>query len=89
MTFDLTADLRTVFNWNVKILFLFLTAEYESTTNAINQVVIWDKIITRKVRREGPPPPPPPPTTTHHHHHHHLSHRLHTTHHHHHARRTR
>merc|ERR1740117_1150263 len=46
--FDISADLETVFNWNVKQLFLFVVAEYESTTNKVNQVVIWDKIITEK-----------------------------------------
>jgi len=36
-----------LFNWNVKQLFLYLTAEYETPNNKLNQVVLWDKIILR------------------------------------------
>nr|QBH72890.1 microsomal signal peptidase 23 kd subunit [Embidopsocus sp. OG11151] len=47
LTFDLQTDLTSLFNWNVKQLFLYLTAEYETTNNKLNQVVLWDKIILR------------------------------------------
>merc|ERR1712198_470274 len=47
LTFDLQADLTPLFNWNVKQLFLYLTAEYETPNNKVNQVVLWDKIIQR------------------------------------------
>merc|ERR1712141_335516 len=47
LTFDLQADLTPLFNWNVKQLFLYLTAEYETKNNVVNQVVLWDKIIQR------------------------------------------
>eukprot|EP00088_Acartia_fossae_P042056 TRINITY_DN4403_c0_g1_i1.p1 TRINITY_DN4403_c0_g1~~TRINITY_DN4403_c0_g1_i1.p1 ORF type:complete len:181 (-),score=22.57 TRINITY_DN4403_c0_g1_i1:431-973(-) len=47
LTFDLQADLNPLFNWNVKQLFLYLTAEYETPNNKLNQVVLWDKIIQR------------------------------------------
>ena len=47
LTFDLQADLTPLFNWNVKQLFLYLTAEYETNNNVVNQVVLWDKIIQR------------------------------------------
>merc|ERR1711978_784413 len=47
LTFDLQADLNPLFNWNVKQLFLYLTAEYETKNNVVNQVVLWDKIIQR------------------------------------------
>ncbi|KFV15579.1 Signal peptidase complex subunit 3, partial [Tauraco erythrolophus] len=54
VTFDITADilngkngLRTIFDWNVKQLFLYLSAEYSTKNNALNQVVLWDKIILR------------------------------------------
>jgi signal peptidase complex subunit 3 len=47
LTFDLQADLTPLFNWNVKQLFLYLTAEYETPNNIVNQVVLWDKIIQR------------------------------------------
>lgn len=47
VTFDLQADLTPLFNWNVKELFIFVTAEYKTETNALNQVVLWDKILLR------------------------------------------
>lgn len=47
VTFDLNADLTSLFNWNVKQLFLYLTAEYKTGDHALNQVVLWDKIIVR------------------------------------------
>ena len=37
LTFDLQADLNPLFNWNVKQLFLYLTAEYATPKNAVNQ----------------------------------------------------
>ena len=43
----LQANLTHLFNWNVKQLFLYLTAEYETADNKLNQVVLWDKIIQR------------------------------------------
>ena len=36
----LQADLNPLFNWNVKQLFLYLTAEYETPNNKLNQVFI-------------------------------------------------
>ncbi|CAA9999847.1 unnamed protein product [Nesidiocoris tenuis] len=47
ITFDLQANLTNLFNWNVKQLFLYLTAEYSTANNALSQVVLWDKIILR------------------------------------------
>ncbi|XP_046394148.1 signal peptidase complex subunit 3 [Ischnura elegans] len=47
LTFDLRTDLSHLFNWNVKQLFLYLTAEYSTANNKLNQVVLWDKIIQR------------------------------------------
>ncbi|KAK7874470.1 hypothetical protein R5R35_001559 [Gryllus longicercus] len=47
LTFDLQTDLTHLFNWNVKQLFLYLTAEYSTPNNQLNQVVLWDKIIQR------------------------------------------
>ena len=38
LTFDLQADLTPLFNWNVKQLFLYLSAEYETPKNSVNQV---------------------------------------------------
>lgn len=42
---DLDADLRPAFHWNLKQLFVYVVAEYESKKNKLNQVVIWDAII--------------------------------------------
>ncbi|KAH9513908.1 Signal peptidase complex subunit 3 [Bulinus truncatus] len=46
---DYSADRerKPIFNWNVKQLFLYLTAEYKTNEHALNQVVLWDKIIER------------------------------------------
>lgn len=44
-TFDINADLRPAFHWNLKQLFVFVVAEYTSAANVLNQVIIWDKII--------------------------------------------
>ncbi|XP_029435197.1 signal peptidase complex subunit 3 [Rhinatrema bivittatum] len=47
ITFDITADLQPIFDWNVKQLFLYLSAEYSTKSNTLNQVVLWDKIVLR------------------------------------------
>ncbi|KHN71609.1 putative signal peptidase complex subunit 3 [Toxocara canis] len=44
---SIDVDVTSVFNWNVKQLFLYLVAEYSSPTNPVNQVVLWDKIVVR------------------------------------------
>ncbi|KAI8801757.1 signal peptidase 22kDa subunit [Cladochytrium replicatum] len=46
--FDLEADLRPLFTWNTKQLFVYLVAEYETEKHRWNQVTIWDDIITHK-----------------------------------------
>jgi hypothetical protein len=33
VNFDITADLSPIFNWNVKQLFVYLTAEYQTENN--------------------------------------------------------
>ncbi|CED85575.1 Signal peptidase complex subunit [Phaffia rhodozyma] len=50
--FDLKADLRPLFHWNTKQIFLQLNAEYTTPNNSSNSVVLWDKIIQspRKAR---------------------------------------
>ncbi|NXS79758.1 SPCS3 peptidase, partial [Erpornis zantholeuca] len=48
MVFFLTCiHLHSIFDWNVKQLFLYLSAEYSTKNNALNQVVLWDKIMLR------------------------------------------
>eukprot|EP00742_Colponemidia_sp_Colp-10_P003909 GILJ01004164.1.p1 GENE.GILJ01004164.1~~GILJ01004164.1.p1 ORF type:complete len:171 (+),score=26.60 GILJ01004164.1:50-562(+) len=46
--FDLDADFTSVWNWNVKQLFVWVEAEYTSDKNMTNQVVVWDRIIRQK-----------------------------------------
>jgi signal peptidase complex subunit 3 len=41
-------DLRGVFNWNVKQIFVWVAAEYKTPQRTFNEVSIWDKIITDK-----------------------------------------
>eukprot|EP01120_Amphizonella_sp_Union-15-10_P015165 TRINITY_DN7728_c0_g1_i1.p1 TRINITY_DN7728_c0_g1~~TRINITY_DN7728_c0_g1_i1.p1 ORF type:complete len:193 (-),score=40.92 TRINITY_DN7728_c0_g1_i1:33-545(-) len=48
LTFNLKADLTPAWGWNTKQMFLYVTAEYVTRKNAVNQRVIWDKIITSK-----------------------------------------
>ncbi|KAF0918434.1 hypothetical protein E2562_023581 [Oryza meyeriana var. granulata] len=48
LTFNLSANLESVFTWNTKQVFVFLTAEYENSKNSLNQVSLWDHIIPDK-----------------------------------------
>jgi len=45
--FNLETDFTPLFDWNTKQLFVYLTAEYSTPSNKLNQVVLWDKIILR------------------------------------------
>jgi len=47
INFNVTADLRPLFHWNTKQLFVWVEAEFNNT-KAENEVVIWDRIIRRK-----------------------------------------
>lgn len=40
------ADLSGIFNWNVKQLFVYISATYATKSNSFNEVVIWDKVVT-------------------------------------------
>ncbi|KAH7152262.1 signal peptidase subunit-domain-containing protein [Dactylonectria estremocensis] len=44
--FSLDADLSSLFTWNTKQLFVYVTAEWPGLGNATNEAVIWDSIIT-------------------------------------------
>lgn len=39
ITFDLSADIKPIFDWNVKQLFLYLSAEYATKSNV--SVLQW------------------------------------------------
>ncbi|KAJ1736686.1 Signal peptidase complex subunit [Coemansia sp. Benny D160-2] len=45
LTFDLDADLTSMFNWNTKLLFAYITADFESPGFDTNRIVVWDRII--------------------------------------------
>ena len=44
LSFDLDVDLTPAFHWNIKQLFVYVVAIYE-TSGRTNQVVLWDKIV--------------------------------------------
>lgn len=48
LNIKLDADLRSVFSWNTKQLFVYVQAEYATADNKVNQVVLWDKIVQLK-----------------------------------------
>ncbi|PIA24983.1 hypothetical protein AQUCO_13500004v1 [Aquilegia coerulea] len=50
LTMNVSADLQSMFTWNTKQVFVFLTAEYETPQNSLNQVSLWDAIIPSKER---------------------------------------
>lgn len=37
--------MKPAFHWNVKQLFVYVVASYESESKKSNQIVIWDKIM--------------------------------------------
>merc|ERR1712000_104199 len=45
LSFDLAVDLTPMWNWNTKEVFLYVFAEYKTPKNAVNQVMLWDRII--------------------------------------------
>jgi signal peptidase complex subunit 3 len=45
LSFDIHADMRPAFHWNVKQLFVYVVASYRTESKETNQVVIWDKIV--------------------------------------------
>mmetsp|Transcript_8684 Transcript_8684/g.16855 ORF Transcript_8684/g.16855 Transcript_8684/m.16855 type:complete len:177 (+) Transcript_8684:92-622(+) len=42
---DIDADLTSLFNWNVKQLFVWVAAEYRTKTYTKNQVILWDYVV--------------------------------------------
>lgn len=49
LKFSLDADLSSLFTWNTKQVFVYVTAEWPAAgvgANATNKAVIWDSIIT-------------------------------------------
>ena len=44
LSFDLKVDLTPAFHWNIKQLFVYVVAVYE-TNGRFNQVALWDRIV--------------------------------------------
>jgi hypothetical protein len=49
LSFNLDADLRSVFSWNTKQIFVYVQAEFPTDDFHVNQVSIWDQIVVSKV----------------------------------------
>lgn len=45
---NLTADLQDSFTWNTRQIYLWLTAEYRTEKNQLNQAVFWNWIVESK-----------------------------------------
>ena len=45
LSFDIDADMGPAFHWNVKQIFVYVVASYETDSKVVNDVVIWDKIV--------------------------------------------
>ncbi|GFE52931.1 signal peptidase [Babesia ovis] len=45
---NLSYDLRDVFDWSTNVIFLYVTASYETPKHAHNELIIYDKILERK-----------------------------------------
>ena len=45
LSFDIHADMRPAFHWNIKQLFVYVVASYTTPSKEVNQIVIWDKIL--------------------------------------------
>ncbi|KAG8787070.1 hypothetical protein FRC15_010010 [Serendipita sp. 397] len=43
-----STDLRPLFHWNTKQVFVYLSAEYTNGKGLENEVVIWDRIVRRQ-----------------------------------------
>lgn len=46
-TFDLDIDLSAMWNWNTKLVFIWVEGDYANPPDSRNQIIIWDKIIWR------------------------------------------
>uniref|UniRef100_A0A6U6TXB4 Signal peptidase complex subunit 3 n=1 Tax=Zooxanthella nutricula TaxID=1333877 RepID=A0A6U6TXB4_9DINO len=45
LSFHMSHDLSSEFNWNMKQLFVYLVVSYNDTTNKRNEVTVWDAVI--------------------------------------------
>jgi hypothetical protein len=52
LKFDLAADLRPVWSWNVKHVYVSVVAGYVSDSHVRNEVVVWDDIVSARDEAE-------------------------------------
>lgn len=45
LSFDISHNLTSEFNWNMNQLFVYVVASYNDTTNRRNEVTLWDRIV--------------------------------------------
>ncbi|WOL03828.1 hypothetical protein Cni_G12548 [Canna indica] len=48
LNLNVSIDMRSLFTWNTKQVFVFLAAEYATPKNSLNQISLWDHIILDK-----------------------------------------
>jgi len=48
LNFQLRLDLRPLFSWNTKQVFVSIDADYETERNKRNTISLWDSIVTQK-----------------------------------------
>ena len=53
LSFKLDLDLSEEFHWNQNQLFVYALVQYESDSNKLNEVVIWDEIVRSKEEAVG------------------------------------
>lgn len=51
--FRLNGDVSSLFHWNAKQLFIYVTMSYQTANYSNNEVVIWDKIILRSDKEKS------------------------------------
>lgn len=50
--FNLDADFEDCFDWNVKQLYIYITANYKTSDNEMNQIILWDHVLDREDTRK-------------------------------------
>ncbi|ONK81462.1 uncharacterized protein A4U43_C01F29340 [Asparagus officinalis] len=48
LSLNISMDMESLFTWNTKQVFVFVTAEYQTPKNSLNQISLWDHIIPDK-----------------------------------------
>merc|ERR1712187_109907 len=48
LSFNVSHDLSSEFNWNMNQLFVYMAASYNDTSNKHNEVTLWDRIVRNR-----------------------------------------